>query len=47
VLHGLGVIPRLPSAEEFVDLGPIAELERDRFFHSFVGGGTAGEPGRR
>ncbi len=47
VLHSLGVIPRLPSALEFVDVGPIADLERDRFFHSFVGGGTARESGVR
>jgi NitT/TauT family transport system substrate-binding protein len=46
VLHGLGVIPRVPSPEEFVDLEPVARLERESFFHTFVGGGTAGA-GRR
>ena len=42
VLHELGAIPRLPSPEEFLDLEPVAELERDGFFQSFVGGGTGG-----
>jgi NitT/TauT family transport system substrate-binding protein len=42
VLHELGVIPRLPSAEEFLDLEPVGELEREGFFQSFVGGGTEG-----
>jgi NitT/TauT family transport system substrate-binding protein len=42
VLHELGVIPRLPSPEEFLDLEPVAELERAGFFQSFVGGGTEG-----
>jgi NitT/TauT family transport system substrate-binding protein len=45
VLHGLGVIPRLPDPEEFVDLSPVADLEAARFFESFVGGGIAGREG--
>jgi len=45
VLHDLGVIPRMPRPEEFVDLEPVADLEREGFFHSVVGGGTAGDRG--
>lgn len=37
VLHQLGVLPRLPSPEEFVDFHPILELERENFFAKMMG----------
>jgi hypothetical protein len=37
LLHRLGVIVRLPAAEEFIDQGPIARLHREGFFGRLVG----------
>jgi len=37
ILHKLGRIPRLPSPEEFVDLGPVLQLEREDFFARMMG----------
>lgn len=37
LLHRLGVIPRLPSPEEFVDLNPVLQLERENFFATMMG----------
>ena len=37
LLHQLGVIPRSPSPEEFVDLNPIRDLEREGFFAKMMG----------
>jgi NitT/TauT family transport system substrate-binding protein len=42
ILHKLGKIPRLPSPEEFVDLGPVLQLEKEDFFARMMGlGGNA------
>jgi ABC-type nitrate/sulfonate/bicarbonate transport system substrate-binding protein len=37
LLYKLGVIPRLPAPEEFVDLEPILHLEREDFFAKMMG----------
>jgi NitT/TauT family transport system substrate-binding protein len=37
ILHQLGAIPRLPSPEEFVDLDPVLELEKEGFFARLMG----------
>ena len=37
LLHQLGVIPRSPSPEEFVDLNPIRDLEKEEFFAKMMG----------
>lgn len=37
LLHRLGVIPRLPAPEEFVDLNPVLELENEDFFPTMMG----------
>jgi ABC-type nitrate/sulfonate/bicarbonate transport system substrate-binding protein len=37
VLNRLGVVKTLQPPEQFVDLGPVAALERENFFASFVG----------
>jgi NitT/TauT family transport system substrate-binding protein len=38
VLHRLGVVPQVRAPEEFVDLEPVAALEREGFFGRFMGG---------
>jgi NitT/TauT family transport system substrate-binding protein len=40
VLHRLGVLPRPGVPEDFVDLEPVAAVERDGFFTHVMGGGT-------
>jgi ABC-type nitrate/sulfonate/bicarbonate transport system substrate-binding protein len=37
MLHRLGVIPRLPAADEFIDQEPVAQLHRDGFFRRLTG----------
>jgi len=37
LLHGLGVIRRLPAADELIDQEPIARLHREGFFRTLVG----------
>jgi NitT/TauT family transport system substrate-binding protein len=37
ILHKLGMIPRLPAPEEFVDLVPILQLEQENFFAKMMG----------
>jgi ABC-type nitrate/sulfonate/bicarbonate transport system substrate-binding protein len=37
ILHALGKIPRLPTPEEFVDLGPVLQLEKEDFFARMMG----------
>lgn len=37
ILHKLGMIPRLPAPEEFVDLAPILQLEQENFFAKVMG----------
>ena len=37
ILHKLGMIPRLPAPEEFVDLAPILQLEQEDFFAKMMG----------
>lgn len=37
VLYKLGTIPRLPTPEEFVDLDPILQLEKENFFARMMG----------
>lgn len=37
ILHRLGVIPRLPTADEFIDQGPVAQLEREGLFRTLMG----------
>lgn len=37
VLYQLGVIPRSPDPEEFVDLEPVARLEREGLFRTLMG----------
>jgi NitT/TauT family transport system substrate-binding protein len=38
VLHRLGAVPQMRAPEEFVDLEPVAALEREGFFGRFMGG---------
>jgi ABC-type nitrate/sulfonate/bicarbonate transport system substrate-binding protein len=38
-LHRLGVVPQTLAPEDFVDLEPVATLERENFFKSFMGHG--------
>ena len=38
VLHRLGVVPQSLTPEQFVDLAPVATLERDGFFGRFMAG---------
>ena len=37
LLYKLGIIPRLPAPEEFVDLAPILQLEQEDFFAKMMG----------
>jgi NitT/TauT family transport system substrate-binding protein len=37
ILYKLGNIPRLPQPEEFADLGPILQLEKENFFARMMG----------
>jgi len=37
MLHRLGVIPRLPAPEEFIDQEPVAQLHREGFFRRLTG----------
>jgi NitT/TauT family transport system substrate-binding protein len=37
ILHTLGVIPRVPAPEDFVDLDPILQLEKEGFFAKMMG----------
>ena len=37
LLHRLGVIPRLPAPEEFIDQEPVTRLHREGFFRGLVG----------
>ena len=37
VLHRLGAIPRPAAPEEFVDLEPVARLEKEGFFRTLLG----------
>lgn len=38
VLHRLGVVPQTLAPEDFVDLEPVAALEREGHFRNFMGG---------
>ena len=38
VLHRLGVVPQSLTPEQFVDLAPVATLEREGFFGRFMAG---------
>jgi ABC-type nitrate/sulfonate/bicarbonate transport system substrate-binding protein len=40
VLHRLGVLPQPIAPEDFVDLAPVAAVEREGFFLRFMGAGT-------
>jgi NitT/TauT family transport system substrate-binding protein len=40
VLHRLNAVPQALAPETFVDLAPVAALEREGFFGSFMGGAT-------
>lgn len=37
MLHRVGVLDRLPEPEEFADMGPIVELEKEGFFETMMG----------
>jgi len=37
ILHRLGIIPRLPKPEEFIDLEPVSQLEKEGFFGTLMG----------
>ena len=37
ILYRLGIIPRLPAPEEFIDLEPVLQLERENFFQFLMG----------
>ena len=38
VLHRLGAVPQSLTPEQFVDLAPVAALEREGFFGRFMAG---------